>query len=102
MPQIASNWNKVLDILLDAYKQLGENLPLFSQFASLLSEDPHKQQILMYIYEDILEFHQRAWLIFRMPSKIQLDSYNCTIPWLIYYSMGKTFPINLERFSNWF
>jgi hypothetical protein len=70
MPQIASEWSDTLDTLLDAYKQLGENLPLFSQFTSLLSEDPHKQQILVYIYEDILEFHHRALRLFRTPGKI--------------------------------
>ncbi|KAH8800405.1 hypothetical protein F5884DRAFT_863111 [Xylogone sp. PMI_703] len=61
---IASNWSKAFDVLLDAYKQISENFPLLLKYRSMFSGNAHMKKILVWIYEDILKFHLRAWRIF--------------------------------------
>ncbi|KAF2658989.1 C2H2 domain-containing protein [Lophiostoma macrostomum CBS 122681] len=52
------------DKLLDAYDQIGENLPLLSEYESIFRNDPHMLQALVLMYTDILDFHQRAMRFF--------------------------------------
>lgn len=68
-PQIASNWSRSFDILLDAYKQIAENFPLLLQYRSMFAENNHMKKVLIWIYEDILKFHLRAWRVFAQPGK---------------------------------
>ncbi|KAK2808656.1 hypothetical protein FQN50_004520 [Emmonsiellopsis sp. PD_5] len=58
--QVARNWTDSFDILLDAYKQIGEEIPLLLQYSETFEQNPHMINILGFIYADILEFHKRA------------------------------------------
>jgi hypothetical protein len=62
--QIASNWSKSFDILLDTYKQIAENFPLLEKYRSMFAENDHMKKVLVWMYEDILKFHLRAWRVF--------------------------------------
>jgi hypothetical protein len=65
--QIASNWSKSFDILLDTYKQIAENFPLLEKYRSMFAENDHMKKVLVWMYEDILKFHLRAWRVFSQP-----------------------------------
>ncbi|KAH7336622.1 hypothetical protein BKA65DRAFT_37368 [Rhexocercosporidium sp. MPI-PUGE-AT-0058] len=69
---IASSWADSFDMILDAYQQLAENLPLFADYQSLFGSDPRMRSILSLIYEDILEFHQVALRVLKRPTWKQL------------------------------
>lgn len=66
--QVASTWADSFDILLDAYKQLAENIPLLGQYQHLFRSDPRMTSVLAIIFEDILEFHQVALRVFKQSS----------------------------------
>ena len=67
--QIASTWTDALEILLDAYEQIGEQIPLLQQFHALFKENEHMQRVLALMYSDIIDFHQRAVRMFSDPSR---------------------------------
>lgn len=69
---IANNWSKSFDILLDTYKQIAENFPLLLKYRSMFAENDHMKKVLVWIYEDILKFHLRAWRVFSQPAWKQL------------------------------
>ena len=52
------------DALLDAYKKIGESLPILSAVDGIFYSKPHVQQVLANIYEDILDFHKRSVVFF--------------------------------------
>jgi hypothetical protein len=52
------------DTILDAYAQIGEQLPLLSDYESLFYTSPHMINALEMMYMDILEFHQQALKFF--------------------------------------
>ncbi|KAF2680197.1 C2H2 domain-containing protein [Lentithecium fluviatile CBS 122367] len=56
----ASNFTDSFDVLLDAYEQIGEQLPLLQEYEDLFHHSPHMIQALVLMYIDILEFHQNA------------------------------------------
>lgn len=58
--QVASTWSDSFDILLDAYEQIGEEIPMLEQYNAIFQHDPHMLKILGFIYKDILDFHRRA------------------------------------------
>ncbi|KAF2474163.1 C2H2 domain-containing protein [Lindgomyces ingoldianus] len=60
----ASTLADSFDTLLDAYEQIGECLPLLSEYESLFRQNPYMLQALELIYMDILEFHQHALRFF--------------------------------------
>ncbi|XTI89154.1 hypothetical protein V2W45_1469393 [Cenococcum geophilum] len=67
---VASAYSEAFDALLDAYEEIGNNLPLLSQYQDLLehvrvSHNPHFQRALTLIYIDILEFHKKALKYFQ-------------------------------------
>lgn len=68
LKQVASTWAESFDTLLDAYKQLAENIPLLGQYQELFKSDHVMASILAIIYEDILEFHQVALRVFKQSS----------------------------------
>ena len=58
--QTARTWTDSFDILLDAYQQIGNHIPLLQQHEALFDYSPRMKEVLAFIYEDILDFHQRA------------------------------------------
>jgi hypothetical protein len=66
---VAKNYTDAFNALLDAYLEIGENLPQLSQYQTLFAENPHMQLALAHIFEDILEFHKEALRYFRQRSE---------------------------------
>ena len=62
---MASTWSDSFDILLDAYEQIGNEIPLLEQYKSVFENDPHMVKVLGFIYKDILDFHKRAIRFFQ-------------------------------------
>jgi len=62
--QTASNFTDSFEMLLDAYEQIGEHLPLLQEYEALFHHSPHMVQSLELMYMDILEFHQDAMRFF--------------------------------------
>jgi hypothetical protein len=56
--------------LLDAYQQIGESLPLLSQYQAFFQRNPNMRKVLALIYNDVLEFHKKALKYFRQRSKL--------------------------------
>lgn len=84
MNKVASAWSHSFDTLLDAYQQIGENIPLFERYRELFRDHPHMRNALATIYEDILEFHRKALRIFSKRSKLttqQSYAIKMTCPW---------------------
>ena len=63
----ASNYTEAFDLLLDAYKDIGNSLPQFGKYAQLFSNKPSVRKVLVEIFEGILRFHKRAMGFFRRP-----------------------------------
>lgn len=63
--QVASAYTEAFDSLLDAYQQIGESLPLLSQYQAFFQRNPNMCKVLTLIYNDILEFHKKALKYFR-------------------------------------
>jgi hypothetical protein len=47
-------------MILEAYEQIGEHLPLLMEYESLFHANPHMVKALEMMYIDILDFHQHA------------------------------------------
>jgi hypothetical protein len=67
--KVASSWAESFDTLLDAYQQIGEQIPLLLQYQTVFETSPHMASVLEMIYKDILEFHQQALRVFGKSSK---------------------------------
>jgi hypothetical protein len=67
--QVASTFADSFDTILDAYQQIGEQIPWLQQYRALFEHNPHMQRRLEMIYADILKFHVRALRIFSRPGK---------------------------------
>ncbi|MCJ1426374.1 hypothetical protein MMC29_004277 [Sticta canariensis] len=65
MIQLASQYGNVFDKLLEAYKQLAEELPRVDRLRKVFIDDQGFQTVLSLLYADIVEFHQRAYKFFR-------------------------------------
>lgn len=63
--QIASTWVESLDILLNAYEEISENIPQLLAYQQLFEKNPHMRRVLELMYGDILEFHRHALKIFK-------------------------------------
>jgi hypothetical protein len=59
--------SKAFDILLDTYKQIAESFPLVSKYRSMFEKNDHMHKILVWLYEDMLTFHLRAYRVFAQP-----------------------------------
>lgn len=66
---MASNLADAFNALLDAYQRIGEQIPLLLQYQALFQAYPHMRQLLVDIYQDILEFHREAIKHFQKSSK---------------------------------
>jgi len=47
-------------MLLDAYSQMGEHMPLLEKYKEVFGDNEHMMRVLALLYTDILEFHKRA------------------------------------------
>jgi hypothetical protein len=56
--QVARTYADAFNALLDAYQQIWENLPLLEQADALFESDPNMKAVLVYMFEDIIEFHR--------------------------------------------
>ena len=72
---VAKNHTDAFNALLNAYLQISENIPQFSQYQTLFHGNPHMQEALSHIYKDILEFHREALRYFRTSSRLILSAY---------------------------
>ncbi|KAK6082031.1 zinc finger protein [Seiridium cupressi] len=52
---------------LDAYRRMGENLPLLLQYQDLFRAKPHMVRVLALIYEDVLKFQRIILRYFQQP-----------------------------------
>ncbi|KIW21374.1 hypothetical protein PV08_01954 [Exophiala spinifera] len=68
MVQLASGHTKIFDQLLDAYAEIAAAMPHFDRLQAGFSDDDNFKVILALVYADILEFHQRAYKLFRRRS----------------------------------
>ena len=64
-PKTASNFTDAFDLLLDAYQDIGNNLPQFKKYAQLFGNKPSVRRVLVEVFEGILRFHKRAIGFFR-------------------------------------
>jgi hypothetical protein len=55
--QISSTHVKCFDIILNALRRIGENLPRFESFENIFKGDLRIKRVLLWIYSDILEFY---------------------------------------------
>jgi uncharacterized protein YhaN len=62
--QTASTVTDSFETLLEAYYEIGEQLPLLQEYEKLFKENPHMVEALELMYIDILEFHQQAMRFF--------------------------------------
>lgn len=64
--QKASTHVEAFNAILDAYQNIGEQIPLLADF-ELMASNAHMKDILGMIYADILKFHREALRHFRKP-----------------------------------
>jgi hypothetical protein len=81
--QVASNWAESFDALLNAYEEIGDQIPLLKQYRALFEHSSHMRKVLEMMYSDILEFHQRAIRFFSdkggilAPQWLEIGSTDC-------------------------
>ncbi len=63
--QIADEYTKGFEELVDAYGQIAKHLPRLDRYASLFDDHSDFQAILANVYSDILDFHLHAYKIVR-------------------------------------
>ncbi|KAI0537717.1 hypothetical protein GGR58DRAFT_470502 [Xylaria digitata] len=56
-----------LDKILVAYGNIASSMPRLSRFAESFPNDAQFQQLIAFLFEDIVEFHRRAYALIRMP-----------------------------------
>ncbi|KAH8733175.1 hypothetical protein GQ44DRAFT_821389 [Phaeosphaeriaceae sp. PMI808] len=61
----ASVFTDTFETLLEAYEQIGEQLPLLPEYESLFGDNQHLADALQWIFIDILTFHQHAIRFFQ-------------------------------------
>jgi len=66
--QVACDHLGAFEKLIKAYAAIAEALPRFDILAVALKDHPDFQQVLATVYCDILEFHRRAYRVFRASS----------------------------------
>ena len=70
--QTASTYAESFETLLDAYSQIGDQLPLLKEYEELFEQHPYMIQALELMYIDILDFHQQAMKFFSSNRKSKL------------------------------
>jgi hypothetical protein len=97
----ASTWTESFNILLDAYEQIGENIPQFEQYGTLFNGSPEMQKVLGLVYADILEFHRRALKFFKRRSQFYESHYSPTTTDFP-FSVAAALHIDMERLQSSF
>jgi hypothetical protein len=77
--QISSTHVKCFDIILNALRRIGENLPRFESFENIFKGDPRIKRVLLWIYNDILEFYAEVLNFLR--KKGQYTCFLFALPW---------------------
>ncbi|KAL8822738.1 MAG: hypothetical protein Q9191_006533, partial [Dirinaria sp. TL-2023a] len=84
--QIAQSHISALESLIDAYAMIGEAMPRFERLSSAFKDDANFQRVVGLFYEDILEFHRRAYKYFRRRA------------WMMFFeSFWKNFDYRFQR-----
>lgn len=65
--QAVREQTQALDKLLSSYAQLGNALPRLSALREALQDNHAVQQLFVFLYEDIVEFHRRVYKLIRKP-----------------------------------
>ena len=65
MSQLASQYTTVFDKLLEAYKQISQELPRIERLRRTFGKEEGFDTALGYLYADIVDFHGRAYKFFR-------------------------------------
>ncbi|KAI1421261.1 hypothetical protein F5Y12DRAFT_790113 [Xylaria sp. FL1777] len=60
-------YTHALDTILTAYGDIGRNMPRLARFAEVFPQDRSVQQLIALLFEDILEFHRRAYSLTKKP-----------------------------------
>ena len=90
-----------LDTLLDAYEEMGENIPHFLQYQAIFVKNEHMREVSEMVYNDILAFHERALRFFRRKS--QYTSCNLSpscLDLMFHESLEKSLQCNMENISD--
>lgn len=65
MLQLAAGYTPVFDTMVDAYNKIYEAMPQFAKLHETFGNDESFQVVLSLVYQDMLEFHRRAYKFFR-------------------------------------
>ncbi|KAI1769276.1 hypothetical protein GGR53DRAFT_473750 [Hypoxylon sp. FL1150] len=57
---VAKTFSDALNSVLDAYQDIGEQIPLLEGYQQFLVSNTHMKTVLSMIFQDILEFHREA------------------------------------------
>jgi hypothetical protein len=98
--QTASHWAESFDALLNAYEQIGEQIPQLEQYKAIFDYSPRMRQVLAFIYEDILDFHKRAIRFFPDRGICRGSSHKSDLLTTHSYSLASSVPFSMERFRN--
>ncbi|GES57152.1 Zinc finger, C2H2-type/integrase, DNA-binding protein [Aspergillus terreus] len=90
---LADEYEKAFDGLLDVYKRVGESLPLLSEYKGVFHARPHTVRVLLYLYKDILQLHRDSLIYFRQPKWKNLFDET----WKTYSSRFDGLILNLAR-----
>ncbi|KAF5986953.1 NACHT domain-containing protein [Fusarium bulbicola] len=74
--QTVQHHTGALDRLVSAYGRIGQALPRLTRLGETFCESGDFQQLLSYLYSDILDFHSRAYRLIQKPG------------WKIFFSSG--------------
>ena len=67
--QVVGETTQALDKILSAYAKIGAALPRLSMLRNAFFDDKDFQLLFAFLYEDIMEFHTRAYKVIRKPGK---------------------------------
>jgi hypothetical protein len=71
---VACTFHEAFDALLEAYKRIGEHIPLLKQYEDCSSNTSHMRELSTLFYEDVLQFHRKAMQYFKQKSECTADS----------------------------
>lgn len=67
--QVTKNAKKPFDTVLTAFTRIGHSLPRFEMFADIFKHSPRISNVLLWLYNDILEFYSEVLKFFRKKRK---------------------------------
>lgn len=79
LEQIGQGHISALEKLIDAYAMIGEAMPRFDKLSAAFKDDKEFQQMMSLFYEDILDFHRRAYKFFRQRGRLKFSMVNSKI-----------------------